>query len=49
MASTIFTEGMPHGLIAPMYDDGYGIQPGLVDPEFATRLLENLKQTGNIA
>lgn len=44
MTSQIFREGMPHGLLAPMYDDGFAIETNLVDPEFASSLLTELKE-----
>jgi hypothetical protein len=43
MSSRVFAEGMPHGLITPMYDDGYAIEPGFIDPDFATALFGELK------
>jgi hypothetical protein len=43
MSSSIFREGMPHGLLTPMYDEGYAIETNLVDPEFATALFTELK------
>lgn len=43
MTSHIFREGMPHGLIEPMYDDGFGIETNLVDPEFANALFRELR------
>ncbi len=46
MSSSFFNEGMPHGLIAPMYDDGYSIQSDLVDPAFAAELFRELKDNG---
>lgn len=35
---------MPQGLVLPTYDQGYGISPQFVDPEFATDLLDELKE-----
>jgi len=49
MSSSIFREGAPHGLLRPMYDDGFAIEPGLVYPEFAAELLDELKIHGKYA
>lgn len=43
MSTSIFRDGMPHGLIHPMYDDGYAIEPNLVDPDFASSLYGELR------
>lgn len=43
MYSPLFREGSPHDLIAPMYEAGYAIRTGLVDPEFTVALLQELK------
>lgn len=41
--SGIYVSGGPESLIVPMYEQGYGVDPGLVDPDFAQALLRELK------
>lgn len=41
---SIFTEGNPHALIQPMHERGYGIQPAMVDQDFAAAMLAELKE-----
>jgi hypothetical protein len=43
MSSSIFIEGMPHSMVAPMLENGYAIEQDLVDPIFASALLSELK------
>ncbi len=46
MGARIFSEGMPQDLVAPMFNNGYAIKPGMVDEDFAADLFAELLANG---
>ncbi len=42
MSRYVFSDGMPEGLVRPMYDEGFALEQEFVDPDFAKELLAEL-------